>query len=130
MASIRAPEDAVSPVIGVILMVAITMILATVVAATTFYIGTDLEDARHVVVTAERMGTDVVFTNHGGSDIDATTLITCYVGDPSLGQSVNLDTAVGSSAINPHGQPNTQERVMVVVSFVDGRSQVVLDVQM
>ncbi len=127
MALIRASEDAVSPVIGVILMVAITMILAAVIAATVFYIGADLEDARNVVVTAERMGTDVIFTNHGGSDIDATTLITCYVGDPSLGQLVNLDTAVGASATNPHARPNTKERVMVVVSFVDGRSQIVLD---
>ncbi|MDD4256101.1 MAG: type IV pilin N-terminal domain-containing protein [Methanofollis sp.] len=63
-------EEAVSPVIGVILMVAITVILAATVAV--FVLGqTDQMEANKVVaVKAASTDTDITLTISGGANVD------------------------------------------------------------
>ena len=52
----KGSEDAVSPVIGVILMVAITVILAAVIAAFVFGMAGNVSKTRSIAVTAGHQG--------------------------------------------------------------------------
>ena len=63
MMKFRENEDAVSPVIGVILMVAITVILAAVIAA--FVLDTGTSRHKGVALTAGQMK---IITLQGGPD--------------------------------------------------------------
>ncbi|WP_440766782.1 type IV pilin [Natronorubrum sp. DTA7] len=68
-------ERAVSPVIGVILMVAITVILAAVIAAFVLDIGDDLGDSSvNAAVTVDEDGTDVTVTVSDMGDADGVVL--------------------------------------------------------
>jgi len=67
--SVRKDEKAVSPVIGVILMVAITVILAAVIGAFVFGMGGSLKKTYTVGVTATQVDSDHVdVTFQGGPD--------------------------------------------------------------
>ena len=69
MAFTKKNEEAVSPVIGVILMVAITVILAAVIAAFVFGMAGNIQKTKTVAVTAQRINsTAVVLTLNGGQD--------------------------------------------------------------
>ena len=61
-------EDAVSPVIGVILMVAITVILAAVIAAFVFGMAGNVQKTKVVAAHATQSGTNVIVTWDGGQD--------------------------------------------------------------
>ena len=69
----KGSEDAVSPVIGVILMVAITVILAAVIAAFVFGMAGNVSKTRSVAVTATEQGTNITVTNNGGPDYSGFT---------------------------------------------------------
>jgi len=91
-------DDAVSPVIGVILMVAITVILAAVIGAFVLDIGGSQESAPQVQWDwSDDAGGDEVTLSHGGGDT-VTELnqltVTDSVSDESgnLGSSVSEDT--------------------------------------
>jgi flagellin-like protein len=132
---------AVSPVIGVILMVAITVILAAVIAAFVFGMAGAIQKAKLVTASARQSGMNVVVTWQGGQD---NTLVTSYnisVADPSGVLRVVNETAgsdgdpyhqiiggntVGQSTTLPVGSSGNDE-VMVVATFDDGSNQVVLD---
>ena len=64
----KGSEDAVSPVIGVILMVAITVILAAVIAAFVFGMAGNVSKTRSIAVTAGTSGTNFTTTYNGGPD--------------------------------------------------------------
>lgn len=61
-------EEAVSPVIRVILMVAITVILAAVIAMFVFNMAGDVQSGKTVGVTAKLDGDNIVITYVGGAD--------------------------------------------------------------
>lgn len=120
-------EEAVSPVIGVILMVAITVILAAVIAAFVFGMAGNVNKTKSIGVVAEQVnGTAIVVTNHGGKDqselaglyVNATTI-------PSGGQFSPQPPGVGASAIVT--ATSGKDHVTVIAYWVDGSSQVVLD---
>lgn len=73
-------EEAVSPVIGVILMVAITVILAAVIAAFVFGMSESIPDQKDVYVTT-KLGVDtdsnpvMIVTLQGGKDIRSLTAV-------------------------------------------------------
>jgi flagellin-like protein len=129
-------EDAVSPVIGVILMVAITVILAAVIAAFVFGMAGSVQKTKSVAATAKQDGSRIVVTWEGGTD-------NAYV----LGYNVTLfdsviypglqgaDTAwyppiVGNSTAFGKGAATSGPpyHVVVTAAFSDGSDQVVLDV--
>ncbi|HDR72322.1 MAG TPA: type IV pilin [Methanoculleus sp.] len=68
-------EEAVSPVIGVILMVAITVILAAVIAVFVFGMAGDVQSTKSVAATAK------VSTNAAGDPV----LVVTYQGGPDNG---------------------------------------------
>ena len=65
----RSDEEAVSPVIGVILMVAIVVILAAVIAAFVFGMAGTVQPSKSVAATATQpTETDILITYQGGKD--------------------------------------------------------------
>jgi len=122
---INKDEDAVSPVIGVILMVAITVILAAVIAPFIFGMSGSLKKNYFVAVTASQSGPNTIdFTYQGGPDHDLVVGLNysvrggsrIAVPSPFTGETWSDPTA-------------TTERDHVVVSayFSDGSEQVILD---
>ncbi len=91
-------EDAVSPVIGVILMVAITVILAAVIAAFVFGMAGSVSKTKTVAATAKQQGNDYLVTWQGGQDnsyaVGYNVTIDCN--DPS--QSAGLCRSVPRSS--------------------------------
>jgi len=129
-------EDAVSPVIGVILMVAITVILAAVIAAFVFGMAGGVSKTKTVAASARQDANSYIVTWQGGQD-------NSYV----VGYNITYDTAsgpvvqpnpgpgpgsilflpiVGNTTAIPGASANN-DHVIVVAAFTDGSQQVVLD---
>ena len=120
-------DDAVSPVIGVILMVAITVILAAVIAAFVFGMAGGISKTKNVAATARQMGTSgIVVTWQGGPDNAAVKSYNVTMIDASPPQGNNLPPTVGNSTQWGYGTSN-QDHVVVTVAFTDGTQQVILD---
>ena len=139
-------EEAVSPVIGVILMVAITVILAAVIAAFVFGMGGSLKKNYVVAATISQTGSDTAdFTYQGGPDAASLMGMQIKIGSKyftALGADSG-DTAsyvfgavdgsdpvtVGSSQTLTSADDITTGRDHVVVTglFADGSQQVIVD---
>ena len=115
--SIRKDERAVSPVIGVILMVAITVILAAVIAAFVFGYGAPAAapQASMRIIEAEASSNTITIEHTGGDGVvlaDTQVLVTpdatapgTYVNQGNLtAPSVNI----GTSAIFEPGEISTE----------------------
>jgi len=119
-------EEAVSPVIGVILMVAITVILAAVIAAFVIPMASNVSTTKIVAVTVKPVGTNITVTYHGGQDhINVSSLVvmidganTSTIVDPNVGETWTFDEDYSGSA---------QNRVVIVAKFTDGSKQVIYD---
>ena len=122
MAFTKKNEEAVSPVIGVILMVAITVILAAVIAAFVFGMAGNVTKTKVVSVTAQRTSaSNIQLTNMGGQDASTITSIAITgAGTGSLGAAVGSTTPVTVGAAPQH--------IIVTGTFNDGTKQVLLDV--
>lgn len=150
MLKFRENEDAVSPVIGVILMVAITVILAAVVAGFVFGMVDSVDTQPKIVAaTAQLSGDYVIVTYHGGPDHDKVEEVTCSVVKAGEKSSNNLvtenvtivkkddskeDLKVGYKwsvqVLNDNSSNNCPgEMIVVTVSakFNDGTEKVILD---
>ncbi len=66
-------DEAVSPVIGVILMVAITVILAAVIAAFVFGMAGSTGSSKNVGLVVTQSGGNVQVTIQGGADLPQVT---------------------------------------------------------
>ena len=129
-------ECAVSPVIGVILMVAITVMMASTVGSMAFGMGGNINKMNLVVVSAEQTNsTTVEFTFVGGPDAGAVRYLNATVdGDPADPPS-DYELDVGSVWAYPDDSAvsytsdtlSGQNHVIVAATFDDGSSQVVLD---
>ena len=92
-------EDAVSPVIGVILMVAITVILAAVIAAFVFGMGpSEMAPQSSVRASADTIdGVNAVMVEHQGGDeivlTPSTTRVVFNGTDVVLGDTITADAA-------------------------------------
>ncbi|MGB7788001.1 type IV pilin [Methanoregula sp.] len=151
MAFTRKNDEAVSPVIGVILMVAITVILAAVIAAFVFGMAGNITKTKVVAATMSRPNSTTIIVTYSGGQ-DAATLIglnftvggtaanlnnggtapsgTAYAGtgagvSTSGGLVLNGGTSmpVGTSLYLP---APTNSNVVVTGAFADGSTQVIL----
>jgi archaeal flagellin N-terminal-like domain len=121
-------DDAVSPVIGVILMVAITVILAAVIAAFVFGMAGNVQSTKNVAAVAEQVNaTGIVVTYHGGKDHpDVANLSIGFAGaSPTIVKSYP-DLKVGDVFHSVAGTSG-KDRVVVIAKFNDGKEQVILD---
>lgn len=129
MMNFRENEDAVSPVIGVILMVAITVILAAVIAAFVFGMSGNVDTQKMVAATATQQDTSIVVTYQGGADYLSVTNLTVTVtnstGGTPVNESFNGTPEVGWSCT--FNGTEGRDHIVVVAEFADGSSQVVLD---
>jgi flagellin-like protein len=140
----RKNDEAVSPVIGVILMVAITVILAAVIAAFVFGMSGNISKTKVVAVTATQPdATHISITYNGGQDAPTLTTVKVNVNDGTgitwapttmVGGWFNSTTAasgtlqVGSSITAvTSGSFSGQDHVVATGYFSDGAQQVLLD---
>ena len=121
-------DEAVSPVIGVILMVAITVILAAVIAAFVFGMAGNVQSTKVVSLTASKNATGgITITNMGGSDVTTLQSVTVTVGTQNpVTYTTTGPTAIGKTAIIT-GTAGTAERVLIIGKFSDGAEQILLD---
>lgn len=141
MKSFKSNDNAVSPVIGVILMVAMTVILAAIVAAFVFGMAGSVQKTKIVAVTAQQPnGEQIIVTYHGGSNSDSLTSlnVTVTASDASAAGEITyspdadgvMTPVVGNSLTatceNPGGFSGN-DHVVVVGAFEDGTSQILLD---
>ena len=127
---IKKDEHAVSPVIGTILMVAITVILASVVGALSFGMCGSMSQMHIVVVTAERLNSTAIdFTYAGGPSADFVQYLNVTVGEDHVNTTPDMQPAVGSTWTYTASDTVLSDRnhVIAVATFGDGSAQVVLD---
>jgi len=127
MAFTKKNEEAVSPVIGVILMVAITVILAAVIAAFVFGMAGNVAKTKVVAITAGRPSTtQYMVTNNGGPDVGNLKSLTASASVNGVSQSGGaLGVTTGRTATFTTTTGKT--RVLVSGTFNDDTSQVLLD---
>ena len=128
-------DEAVSPVIGVILMVAITVILAAVIAAFVFGMAGNISKTKVVAATAQQPdATSIVVTYQGGQDAATCTGVMWTV-TPSTGAATStlmgststtasqLAVGTGATMVGTAGK----DHVVATAWFTDGSQQVILD---
>lgn len=139
--SIKRNDDAVSPVIGVILMVAITVILAAVIAAFVFGLVGNVGGAKVVGVTTALDGANNVSVSwQGGGDLSAISSLAATLGgstdakiykegDDTEVSPADYPPKVGERWIAAFGTGNTTagQRFVLVATFTDGAEQVLVD---
>ncbi|MEN6518919.1 MAG: type IV pilin N-terminal domain-containing protein [Methanospirillum sp.] len=131
----KSKEDAVSPVIGVILMVAVTVILAAVIAAFVFGMGSNVQTGRVVAATAQVVGTNVVVTYQGGQNAAEVASLTAKYTTSAAGATATdmaptawaANPIVGSTATVTYVPATGPWHITVTATFTDGKTQVILD---
>jgi len=135
-------DEAVSPVIGVILMVAITVILAAVIAAFVFGMVGSFSSSKQVAIAVSEIydsGSSqytTTLTYQGGKDYSQVSALTATITIPGSAPDASfiwtyaaMGTApvpVGTVGTIVRGSPN-QDHVVVTATFTDGTEQVILD---
>ena len=130
----KSKEDAVSPVIGVILMVAVTVILAAVIAAFVFGMGSGVTKTKVVAATASQSGAGAgIVTYQGGQDASTLQCIEVIAGHATVNAwigSATAQAAVGDTVnLNSSNSILTdgKDHVTATGYFTDGSVQVILD---
>ncbi|MCG7854451.1 MAG: type IV pilin N-terminal domain-containing protein [Methanoregulaceae archaeon] len=114
-------DSAVSPVIGSILMVAITVILAAVIAAFVFGMAGNIEVSRMIGITAERTGNmSVSLLNHGGAGERGLDALNVTV---SGGSVYTFPASVGVPFLVAAPNPG-KDQVVVTGVWSDGYRQI------
>jgi archaeal type IV pilus assembly protein PilA len=146
----RKNDEAVSPVIGVILMVAITVILAAVIAAFVFGMSGNITKTKVVAVTVQQPDSQyITVTYQGGQDAGSfsygTVIVTPAEQTPAItvqyanatpplyavaGTTNGLTNSVGSTVTAKASTTigfNGRDHVVATGTFGDGSVQVLLD---
>jgi len=148
----RRNEEAVSPVIGVILMVAITVILAAVIAAFVFGMSSDMPSTTKNVAIGVKGAADgnMTITVQGGTDLPRLAYLKITVGDDTTSHYTIKDKKIGgavgtvptSGSISNAGaftvgsvwktttpplKAGESRHVIVVGVFNDGTTQILTD---
>jgi flagellin-like protein len=144
MKFLKDREDAVSPVIGVILMVAITVILAAVIAAFVFGMAGNVQKTKNVAATAKQLNYGVAITWQGGTDnsqvdhYNAKVLVagnTSFAAQATFGGGAgpawclgaNVPPEVGNVTILASCGTSANDELIVLAVGTDGSAQVILD---
>jgi len=123
-------ERAVSPVIGVILMVAITVILAAVIAAFVLDIGDTGEPVQANIDISENDDNGINYTVTNADNVDEILLRGCGEGDISLTSENDevepAELSVGSSGYaNSDAFEDCDDASLNVVGSVDGTESII-----
>ena len=137
-------EDAVSPVIGVILMVAITVILAAVIAAYVFGMGGNANKQYMVgAVISQISDSQMDITYLGGGDAGSVDFITIQIttsdgveipthyfegNNETTSEPDSLaDIEPGSTTIISSNNFTYVDHVVVTATFLDGNQQIIME---
>ena len=120
-------DEAVSPVIGVILMVAITVILAAVIAAFVFGMAGNIQKTKVVAASSYHDGSHIVITYQGGQDATQVSQLKVSLADNSAVSQLSLSPPSVGQTIRLPGTYLVKEHIIVVAMFNDGTTQVILD---
>ena len=130
--SSRNPEPAVSPVIGTILMVAITVILSAVIAVYFFGFGDSVEKPQSVaLIVAYNVSnpSTIDINNYGGPDMAHIRSFRVLVNGEEKSAIIPLTNDVGSRGIYPC-DGGINHRVIIVAVLADGDEQILVDKNM
>ncbi|HUT38896.1 MAG TPA: type IV pilin N-terminal domain-containing protein [Methanoregula sp.] len=136
---IKKNDEAVSPVMGVILMVAITVILAAVIGTYALGMSESIHNIRVVATSVVQSGSDIFITYKGGAahpDLHSLTIV--------APDGTSFNTVSPKGALSTTGTPVTpdigsvmvlsnvattkQDHVTVIGHFSDGSEQVLSSV--
>jgi len=120
-------EEAVSPVIGVILMVAVTVILAAIIAAFVFGMAGNIQSSKTVAVTLQRTNTTwILATNMGGADANSLYGVNWTINGVADTTYIWTGTPIAVGAQKYVLVP-TGSKITAIGMFNDGSNQVILD---
>jgi len=123
-------EEAVSPVIGVILMVAITVILAAVIAAFVFGLAGSQTASKTVGLNVQANGTQgftILIT--GGADVPTLNQLNYTVNGVTGASLAAGPYTVGQQLINSSAFELNGKRMIITGTFKDGSTVVLFDKQ-
>ena len=125
-------EDAVSPVIGTILLVAVTVILAAIIGSYVFGAPQNVTKAKVIGATAQLDITGVIFVTYQGGQGDAfLSSLSITAPNSTISTYANPNVGAVMKLIQPlppnDDWPTVQKHVVVVAAFTDGPEQVILD---
>ncbi len=127
-------ECAVSPVIGVILMVAITVMLASIVGSMAFGLSGNVNNMNLVAVSARQADVNTIeFTVMGGPDAGAIRYLNATIDGEPADPPADYEPDIGScwtadsASFHTSGGFTDMNHVVVAATFNDGSSQVVLN---
>ena len=138
---VRRNGDAVSEVIGIILLVAITVIIAAVIAMYVFGVPANLTKTKIVAVTAQLENSgDIVIMYQGGQDDQTLSSIRITAPDSTTWHPIDSSGTLSDSG-STYAKPNIgavmrlnknplwpdRKHILVVGTFIDGADQVILD---
>jgi len=130
MIKLRENEEAVSPVIGVILMVAITVILAAVIAAFVFGMGSGVQGTKVVGMQAkiDNSSTNITITISGGSDLSTLQSINITHNNSVIsGVGERADNFSVGDVISFMPENGVEGRLLIVGKWSDGAEQILID---
>ncbi len=105
-------KKAVSPVIGVILMVAITVILAAVIGAFVLDLGSSAsESAPQAQFSIDYDGTDAIITHEGGDNVDTDSVFVTVDGSEAT-PTFSSDTLKAGGTITFTGESDDDIRLV------------------
>jgi flagellin-like protein len=128
-------DEAVSPVIGVILMVAITVILAAVIAAFVFGMAGNISKTKVVAATAQQTQADRISLTYQGGQDAATCIGIQWTSDATTGYGSASTLWGATSGTKPLTVGWTgvimgtsqKDHVVGTAFFADGSQQVIYD---
>ena len=132
-------DEAVSPIMGVILMVAITLILATIIATYAFGMAESIHNMRVVATSVVKSGSDIVITYRGGAahpDLNSITIVapdgtsfhTVSSGGALSTTGAAVTPDVGAVMVLSHAATTNNDHVTVIGHFNDGSEQIISDI--
>lgn len=125
-------DIAVSPVIGVILMVAVTVILASIIAGFVFAMADGIKTPRIVAVSIEQPDDDIIeLTYLGGQGAGNFEYASINITDDDNNyvKVDNLTDVVGNSVV-AEGKFSGRNRVIVVGHFDDNTDTVIASIHL
>lgn len=117
-------NDGVSPVIGVILMVAITVILAAVIGTFVLGLADDLDQDAQAAVTFDDDGSQVVVQVNSVQSADSLSV------ESSADDSSQSLTASAGSSVTISGSAYADGETLTVVGTLDGSDNVIQTYEM
>ena len=115
----KKAQDAVSPVIGVILLVAVTVALVALATVIVFDIGNDVSDTADATVQLEQQGNNMTATVIRNENVKSFTL-----SDSQSETTVPLENVGDTASINVSGSESASGSVSVIATLEDGSEEV------